>query len=522
MTPEAGRLTHAVNLTPEIRLPLLVAFGVFGALAFPTTGWSFAAWVWLAPALACALTRTPRQALGDGWLTGTVFFLVLLRWLEHTLRSYSQIPWPLTWLPILALAAYCGLYAAGVTAAVAWLREGWGSGWALAAAPVLWVGGELIRGRLLGGFPWGFLGYSQHAQLPIIQIAELTGVYGVSFLVVAINAALVAVLDLGWRARAGGAAAVMLLSGSVSFGLLVLETEASRSASASHVRVAVVQPAIEQSLKWTAAHRLDSLAVLERLTRDAARSRPAVILWPETAVPVLLREDAAVLARLTSLAGELSTPLLVGSVDQTDAASPQLLNSAFFITSQGISAKYDKIHLVPFGEYVPLADIFGFIRGWATFVSDFAAGQIRTAFSLPGVSFASVIWYEVIFPELFRKFVADGAGFMVNITNDAWFGTTSGPWQHLGMLPLRAVENRTAIARAANTGVSALVEPTGRIVRMLPMEATGFLEGQLPLRHRTTVYTRVGDWFAYACLAVSGGLLGVRAAARAPWGLTRP
>jgi apolipoprotein N-acyltransferase len=111
---------------------------------------------------------------------------------------------------------------------------------------------------------------------------------------------------------------------------------------------------------------------------------------------------------------------------------------------------------------------------------------------------------------------------MVNITNDAWFGTTSGPWQHLGMLPLRAVENRTAIARAANTGVSALVEPTGRIVRMLPMEATGFLEGQLPLRHRTTVYTRVGDWFAYACLAVSGGLLGVRAAARAPWDLTRP
>lgn len=105
MTPEAGRLTHAVNLRPEIRLPLLVAFGVFGALAFPTTSWSFAAWVWLAPALACALTRTPRHALGDGWLTGTVFFLVLLRWLEHTFRSYSQIPWPLTWLPILALAA---------------------------------------------------------------------------------------------------------------------------------------------------------------------------------------------------------------------------------------------------------------------------------------------------------------------------------------------------------------------------------------------------------------------------------
>ena len=521
MAREGGRLAH-VNLTIEIRVPLLVAFAVLGALAFPSTDWFLLAWVWLTPALACALNRTPRQALGDGWLIGTVFFLVQLRWLDHTLRSYSQIPWPLTWLPVLALAAYCGLYVAGVCAAVAWLRAGWGTGWALAAAPVLWVAGELVRGRLMGGFPWGLLGYSQHAQLPIIQIAELTGVYGVSFLVVAINAALVAVLDLGWRALAGSGVAVMLLSGSVSFGLLALEAETSRTATATHVRVAVVQPSIEQSVKWDARHRLDSLTVLERLTRDAARSRPAVILWPETAAPVLLRGDAAFLARLTSLAAELSTPLLVGSVDQTDAASPQLLNSAFFITPQGIRAKYDKIHLVPFGEYVPLDRLLGFVRGWATFVSDFASGTVRTIFPLPGAPLGLVICYEVIFPELFREFVAAGAGFMTNLTNDAWFGTTSGPWQHLSMLPLRAVENRTAIARAANTGVSALVEPTGRIIQVLPLEAAGFLEGQLPIRRRTTVYTRVGDWFAYTCLALSAGLLGLRAATvRSPRTLIR-
>ena len=136
--------------------------------------------------------------------------------------------------------------------------------------------------------------------------------------------------------------------------------------------------------------------------------------------------------------------------------------------------------------------------------------------------FASVICYEVIFPELFREFVGNGAGFMANITNDAWFGTTSGPWQHLAMLPLRAVENRTAIARAANTGVSALVEPTGRIIQTLPLEAAGFLQGHLPIRRRTTVYTRVGDWFAYTCLALSAGLLGLRAASvRSPRAFTR-
>ena len=262
-------------------MPLLVAFAVLGALAFPSTDWSLLAWVWLTPVLACAMNRTPRQALGDGWLTGTVFFLVLLRWLDHTLRSYSQIPWPLTWLPILALAAYCGLYVAGVIAAVAWLRAGLGHG--------MGTGGRarssglpgVVRGRLMGGFPWGLLGYSQHTQLAHhpdrgadrrVRRLLSRGRH---------NAAIVGCSTWAGALLPAAGAAVMLLSGSVSFGLIALEPETSRPASATHVRVAVIQPSIEQSVKWDAAPPSRTrFAVLERLTRHAAGSRPAVILWP--------------------------------------------------------------------------------------------------------------------------------------------------------------------------------------------------------------------------------------------------
>ena len=499
----------AVLSLPRVRVPLLVTSGVLGALAFPTTDWSLFAWVWLAPALACALVRVPRGALADGWLAGAVFFLVLLRWLDHTFRYYSAIPWPVAWLFIAALAAYCGLYTGAVISAVAWLRSRCGVGWALAAAPVLWVAGEWVRGRLLGGFPWGLLGYSQHGELPVIQIAELTGVYGVSFLVAAANAAVTGAVALGWRALPGLVGVLMLLSGSLLFGVLALETKPPHAGGPSPIRVTVVQPSIEQALKWDPARRAESLAVYERLTREAGESRPALIVWPETAVPTLLPGDQDLLAWLRRLAGEVDTPLLVGSLDRTEGPRWRPLNSAFLLTAEGLRAKYDKIRLVPFGEYDPLLGAAGAVRPWAEFISEFAAGDARTVFPLPAAPFGTVICFEGVFPELVREFVAGGARFMANITNDAWFGRTSGPWQHLAMLPLRAVENRVAIARAANTGISAFVEPTGRVVRRLPLFERGILEGALPLRTRVTFYTWFGDWFAYTCLGLSVALVAI-------------
>ncbi|MCI0548138.1 MAG: apolipoprotein N-acyltransferase [Candidatus Rokubacteria bacterium] len=488
---------------PRTRVLLLVTSGVLGALAFPSTDWWLFAWVWLAPTLWLATWRTPRGALADGWLAGTVFFLVLLRWLDHTFRHFSLIPWPLTWLPIAALAAYCGLYLGATAAAVAWLRRRIGAGPALATAPALWVAGEWLRGWLMGGFPWGLLGYSQHSVLPVIQIAEITGVYGVSFVLVATSAALAGLAALGPRRGAAGAlGAAALVAGTVSFGGIALDTPPrTGEAEAPRIRVSVIQPSIDQSIKWDPAQHAEILAVYEELTREAGRSRPTVILWPETATTIFLRRDPALLDRLTTLSREIDTPILVGSIDLREGSRRQLLNSAFLLTGRGIVGKYDKIQLVPFGEYVPLSGLIGFVRSWAEFISDFGAGEQATVLSVPGGSFGTIICYEVIFPGLFREFVVGGAAFMANITNDAWFGRTSGPWQHLATLPLRAVEHRVSIARAANTGVSAFVDPAGRVTGALGLFERGVLERSVALRTRATFYTRYGDWLVYACLA---------------------
>ena len=489
--------------------------GVAGALSFPTTDWHLFAWLWLVPALCGALWRSPRGALGDGWLAGTVFFVVLLRWLDFTFENYSSIPWPVTWLPITALAAYCGLYLGVVGSVIAWLRPRLGAGWALATAPVLWVAGEWIRGWLMGGFPWGLLGYSQHAALSVIQIAELGGVYAVSFLLVAVNAAIAGLCVLGpRRATPGAIVAAALLVLSLGFGWRILAHDFGPEARAPRsIRISVIQPVIEQEQKWDPARQAEILGVYEHLTRQAAQSRPAAVFWPETAAPIFLRGDPALLSRLVSLVRETGVPILVGSVDRLPGPDGKFLNSAFLLGDQGITGKYDKIQLVPFGEYIPLASVIGFIRQWAEFISDFAPGSTQTVFRLDEAPFGAVICYEVIFADLFRGFAGGGASFMANITNDAWFGRTSGPWQHLGTLPLRAVENRIAIARAANTGVSALITPDGRVSPTLPLFQRGFLTLSVPLRSRTTLYTRFGNWLVYLCVALSAAA-GVVALAR--------
>lgn len=474
------------------------------ALAFPRTDWDGTAWIALVPLMALALGRPPRAALGWGWLFGTVFFLVLLRWLDWTFRVYSAIPWPLTWGPILALAAYCGLYAGAFAAALAWIARRRSPAWALLAAPFLWVAGEWLRSRLLGGFPWGTLGYSQHLRLAVIQVAELGGVHAVSFVLVAVNAALAGCLTLPWRrAVAGVALGGALLAGALAFGAARL----GETPRPGEFTVTVVQPAIEQPLKFDPGHAATTLGIQLLLTRRAGEGHPALIVWPETSVPGLLRREPALLRALTDLAGSLRTSLLVGAVDAEGQSQPKVRNTAFLLTERGIAGRYDKIHLVPFGEFVPLSSVIGFVRGWAEFIAELEPGSSTVVFPGPPAPFGVVICYEGIFPELVREFVKGGARVMVNLTNDAWFGRTSGPWQHLAMYPFRAVEHRTAVVRAANTGVSAFIAPTGAVVRRMGLFERGVLTERLPLRAGATLYTRLGEWLAWLSLAVSAAAL---------------
>ncbi len=487
---------------------IAVGSGVALALAYPRPDWEGTAWVALAPVLALALLRPPRPALGWGWLAGFVFFLLLLRWLNFTFQVYSAIPWPLIWLPTALLAAYCGLYVGLVAGAVAWIAGRRGPSRALAVAPFLWVAAEWVRGHLLGGFPWGTLGYSQYLQLPVIQIAELGGVAAVSFVVLAVNAALAGCVTLPrLQAAAGLGVAGLLVAATLAFGAWRLR----EPARPGQVTLAVMQPSIEQPLKWDAQHTDATLRIYGDLTRRAARQHPDLIVWPETASPTLLRQDPVLLQALRDVAGRWEVPLLVGSMDAADPPGRELRNTAFLVTAQGIVNRYDKMHLVPFGEYVPLPSVIGFVRGWAEFISELTPGSRAVVFSGPPAPFGVVICYEGIFPDLVRRFVRGGARLIVNMTNDAWFGRTSGPLQHLAMYPFRAVEHRVAVVRAANTGVSAFIAPSGRIGAALGLFERGVLAGRAPLRDRDTLYSRVGDWVAWTALAVSGAALGLAA-----------
>ena len=338
----------------------------------------------------------------------------------------------------------------------------------------------------------------------MIQIAAWTGVYGVSALVVLVNTALAwaAVERRGRAAAAGFTVAAVAVAGALLVGRAHLAP-----VDAPTVPIAVVQGNIPQAVKWDAAFKAETLRIYGELTRAAAPGSRLVV-WPEAAVPAYVRFEPAALRWLTDLAAGVGVPLLVGVPDaETDGRRVRYLNSAFLVESAGLRARYDKMHLVPFGEYVPLKRLLFFVEAIAAEIGDFTPGRQVTILPLEGTPFGTVICYEVIFPGLFRRFVAEGASFMTNITNDAWFGDSGGPLQHLAMVPLRAVENRIAIVRAANTGVSAFVLPSGAIERTLPLGVRGTLRAEVPLRRGQTFYARFGDVFAYACLAASGAAL---------------
>jgi apolipoprotein N-acyltransferase len=493
------------RLRHSLALGLLLSASALGlALAFPRTDWNGVAWVVLVPVIVTALSRGPRAALGWGWLFGSAFFLVLLRWLDFTFRVYSAIPWPLTWGPIALLAAYCGLYAGLFAAAVSSVARRRSPTLALAVTPFVWVAGEWVRGRLMGGFPWGTLGYSQYLKLPVIQIAELGGVHAVSFVVLAVNAAIAGCLVLPWRrALAGVAVAATLVGATLLFGAHRL----AEPPPPGELRVAVVQPSIAQPLKWDPDYAATTLGIATSLTRRAGTERPDLIVWPETSLPAVLRREPNLIGELAALSRELQTPLLVGSVDVEGTSKTKVYNTAFLLTGNGIEGRYDKMHLVPFGEFVPLSGAIGFVRNWAEFIAELEPGARTVVFPGPPAPVGVVICYEGIFPELVREFVNDGARLMVNMTNDGWFGRTDGPWQHLAMYPFRAVEHRIAVVRAANTGVSAIIAPSGQILRRLTLFRRGTASERVPLRSGRTIYTRFGEWLAYLSLAISTGAL---------------
>ena len=485
--------------------PALLAAASAGllVLAFPTHDIGGLAFIALIPLLLAIRGESPARAFWWGGLAGLLFYLGSIAWVTRTMTAYGGLSVPLSTLILLALASYLALYiglfcfGASLVAGIAWPID-------LLAPATLWVGLEYLRSYALTGFPWALLGYTQYRNAPLLPIASVAGVYGLSFLVILVNVALARVAT-----TSTGRPRIVLLAAAISAGLVgspvLLSPSVGPADPEQEIGVALVQGNIDQALKWNPAMQATTIDLYRRLSLEAATRAPALIVWPETAAPFFLRYEPALRGRVLDIAAETGSHLLVGSPDvepaSVGAGGDRYYNSAFLISPEReLVGKYDKIHMVPFGEYVPLKSILFFVHKLAYGIGDFERGQTYTVFQLPRGRFGATICYEAIFPDQVRRYVKDGADFLVNITNDAWFGRSAAPAQHLAMAALRAAENRRYLIRAANTGISAIVDPNGRILQTSEIFVPAVVSGRIRLERGETFYTRHGDLFAWLCV----------------------
>ncbi|HJY81861.1 MAG TPA: apolipoprotein N-acyltransferase [Candidatus Binatia bacterium] len=491
---------------------LAAVSGVLLALAFPKGDVSLLAWIAFVPLLWIIREQTPKRAFISGWISGLGFYLCTVYWVVHTIGFYSNIPPLVAVGPLLLMCTILAMYTGAFAAGLCFYQQRGGS--LVLLGPLLWVALEWVRSFFFIAFPWASLGYSQHHFLNLIQFAEVTGVYGISALVIFVNLVVFAVLQK--RSLGRGlllVAAALLVFGLSSWGAW-RRTQLRALPIAHHLRIGLVQGNIEQDKKWSPDFQETTLARYEQLTREVVARGVDLVAWPETAVPFFFQSDVPYQERLLKLVREIKTPLLFGSVGWRPKGinTVTLFNRAYLVSSSAeVLGFYDKMQLVPFGEYVPFHDsIFFFLDKLVEGIGDFAAGTTPTVFSLSREKFGVLICYEGIFPDLARRFVAQGANFLVNITNDAWFGRSSAPYLHLVMEAMRAVENRVPVVRAANTGFSAVIDWDGRVRAQTALYETAVLVEEITWPQVTSFYTMHGDLFARVCALSTLVMLGYR------------
>lgn len=473
-------------------LPLLS--GLLLALAFPRPDFSWLAWVGLVP----LLTVMDRHPFRSGFVAGCAFFGLVLYWLNIVMTTYGRMHPLFSLVAYVLLVAYLALYFGVATWAVCRFREQLGLSYLL-TLPVVWVVLEFLRSFLLSGFPWASLGYSQQGREVLLQAADLFGVHGLSFLLVFVN---VLVFQLGSAlrqrspvpiSRIGGVVGILLLVGAHAYGAWRLSQPADDGAPA--LEVALIQGNIDQSVKWDPANQQKTVDIYRELSREAtAGGPPDLIVWPESATPFYFQEPSSLSTQVTEVARATGGHLLFGSpAYEAGLGSYRYLNSAFLLSPEGaVLGRSDKVHLVPFGEYVPLGRFLPFIDKLVSGIGDFSPGTVNPL-PMGDAKLGVLVCFEAIFPELARDYARSGSGLLVNITNDAWFGRSSAPYQHLAMTRFRAVENRLWVARAANTGISALIDPQGRIVAQSELFTPAVVRGKVVLGGEPTLYQRIGE-----------------------------
>jgi apolipoprotein N-acyltransferase len=498
---------------------LAVLSGVLLALSFPKFGHGAVAWVALAPlSIALASARGGGHGFRLGYLTGAVSSLGLVYWTALVVTQFGGLPLPLgvgvMVLLCLALALFPSLFG--------WLMATWVRALgprALLLAPVAWVATEILRAHTLFNFAWCLLGYSQHANLPVLQVARYAAVYGVSFLVAGVAATLayLAVEPTRGARRKAGLAAAGVLALAWAHGSWLLRTPLPAS---PRLRVGLVQASILQEDKWEPGRAWKNVEEHLALTAQAAAQGARLVVWPESSVPFFFDREPTVASWLRDAARRHGAYLVFGNDDRDagdDERQFRIWVGAKMLDPDGeLALRYHKMRLVPFGEYVPIQSVLAAagVGKLVQRVGEFTPGDELAVGTAEGHRLAVFICYEAIFPDLVRGFARRGADLLVNITNDGWYGRTSAPHQHMAMAVFRAVESGKFLVRAANTGITAIVDPRGRVRQRTELFDRTALVGDVDIVPGQTPYTRHGDVFAWACLGASVALTATLLASR--------
>ncbi|HKN26327.1 MAG TPA: apolipoprotein N-acyltransferase [Candidatus Acidoferrum sp.] len=514
---------HRLRETPAIfRLMLAAASGAILSLSYHGSFLSLYSWFCLALLLASVLGAGARVAFFCGFLHGLIFVLTCVPWIAEVLSVHGGMSLAAGWGVLLLIASVWGA-SIGLFAWVVQRLARRSYTLALAGAPFLWISTEVFRTYLPEiSFPWGLLGYAPAENPALLQLTTITGVYGLSFVAAAVNGLLV------WSDCGSGTETKRRFGifGGVVVALLLVMAIGPRfvpKAEAHHVARAV-QPNFPENLQyagdWYAEHKSD-LAELERLSLRPSASdvQPDLLIWPEAPAPFSF-QDAHFVPYISRLATEFHHPMIVGVIewkpsDELVHGAPKTTlvpyNSAAMLNEVGQRTfSYDKMHLVPFGEYEPFPFIHQVVTSVSEEVGGFHKGKERSVGMLSnGNKFSVFICYEAIYPGEVRAFTEHGAELLVNISNDGWFGTSSAAEQHLRMARVRAVENRRWLLRDTNSGITASIDPYGNVTRVLRRDVRDSADLPYDFRTDRTLYVMLNDWFAWMCVLVSAILVGI-------------
>jgi apolipoprotein N-acyltransferase len=507
---------------------LTVVSAILQILIFPLPNLYVLSWMAVAPLLV-ALLRTRRpdtlqlqgavkllpatllQGFLLGYVCGILWYCGGCYWIYSTMKQYGGINGPGAFGLLLLFSLYLGLYH-GLFGLLISLLARWSQRAALVLSPFAWVAVELARTRITG-FPWDLLGITQVDNVALSKLAAFTGVYGISLEIMIVNAAF-ATAFLIHRSRRRS-----LLFAAVAAALLLQSAQLIPAPKFPTDRTALlVQENIPvlDSNDWTRQFFDDTLTNLRNISLnppDKILQHPSLIAWPESPAP-FYGGDPLFRAAVGNVATSAHTWVVAGSIGVENAKlSPQqpsqIFNSAALVSPDGeFVARYDKVHLVPFGEYLPFKDWLGFAGGLTKEVGDFSRGQSRAPLQAGDEKLGVFICYESIFPDEVRQFAKNGAQVFVNISNDGWYGDSGAYAQHLKQARMRAIENARWLLRTTNTGVTAAIDPDGRVEQSVPRKVRTVLQASYGLNDRTTFYTRHGDWLAYLCAIISlGGVI---------------